>query len=136
MNSLLIVAASAFIVLLGLGFVIWILGRQTNKRRFLKQLEIRLFLIRLPVPSGQEADLNEEIGRSERFFSALAAFKEPVIFEVAVPYIGEEVSFYGAVPERFSSAFVKQINAIWPEAEVISAEDYNIFNYAGAVSGV
>jgi len=135
MNSLLIVAASAFIVLLGLGFVIWILGRQTNKRRFLKQLEIRLFLIRLPLPSGQEADLNEEIGRSERFFSALAAFKEPVIFEVAVPYIGEEVSFYGAVPERFSSAFVKQINAIWPEAEVISAEDYNIFNYAGAVSG-
>lgn len=134
MNFLLI-AVLAAIFLVGLGFVFFVLSRQANKQRLIKQLGIRLFLIRMPLPSGKESDLKEEIGRSEQLFSALASFGEPVIFEAAVPYIGEEICFYGAISNRFSSAFVKQVNSFWPEAEVRPVEDYNIFNYAGAASG-
>lgn len=133
--SLTLILISGAAVLIGLGFVFWVLNRQAGRQRLLKQLQMKLFLIRLPLTADHQIDLNQEINRSEHFFSALSGFKEPSVFEVAVPYIGEEIHFYGAVSARSAAAFVKQLNAIWPEAEIEPADDYNIFNYAGAVSG-
>jgi hypothetical protein len=123
-----------FLAVLVGGIGLYFYLRKIRRKRFLESLQLKLYLIRLPLGSKEGKDVRKEIAVSEQLITALAAFDKPVIFEVAVPYIGKEIHFYAAVPERFGESLAKQVRALWSEAEVSPAEDYNIFNYSGAVA--
>lgn len=110
-------------------------AREKRRAALAASLKLKLFLVRFPRASAEGRDLKAEINLSEQLFAALAAFKEPFVFEVAVPVIGEEIHFYAAVPDRFEAAFARQVQAIWNEAQIDPAEDYTVFNYAGKAAG-
>ncbi|MEK9194621.1 MAG: DUF87 domain-containing protein, partial [Patescibacteria group bacterium] len=123
-------------LILFLATILYLFSKRSKKRKFLDNLKLKLFLVRLPKVKKEGKDLKQEIGISEQFLSALTAFKRPFVFEVAVPHIGEEIHFYVAVEERLTEALVRQIQSVWSEAQVQKVDDYNIFNYSGAASGV
>lgn len=118
------------VVLAGAGFYFW--QKRLNRRLIRELLQLRLFIIRLPLNVRQEGkDVKQEINLSEQLISSLAALKKPFIFEVAVPYVGEEIHFYAAVPASLGDVLARQIQSIWSEAEVKPVDDYNIFNSTG-----
>lgn len=105
-----------------------------NKKKIRALMGLKLLLVRFPRNSSDGKQLNDEINFSEQFFSGFSTFKEPVIFEVAVPYIGEDICFYISISEKNVSTLTRHIQSIWKDAQVEIVEDYNIFNYSGAVS--
>lgn len=110
-------------------------GRSARRKKIAAALNLKLFLIRFPKAASTEGrELKQEINRFEQLLSALTSFKEPFVFEAAVPYVGEEIHFYAAVPDRVSQGFIRQIQSIWNDAQVDHAEDYNIFNYSGVAA--
>ncbi len=122
-------------ILCGVGVVFYIFSRKALKKKIIEELELKLFLVRLPRESVEGRDIKQEIAKTEQLITTLASFKKPFIFEVAVPYIGQEIHFYVAVPGMMSDAFIKQIHSLWNDSDVERVEDYNIFNYHGAVVG-
>ncbi len=110
--------------------------RGVAKKKLFESLDVTLFLVRLPLASKEGKDPLKEIQLGEQFLSSLASFGKPCVFEVAVPSVGEEIHFYVAVSSGLREPLERQIHAFWPEADVAPAEDYNIFNPAGAVSAV
>ncbi|MFH1193197.1 MAG: hypothetical protein V1656_02675 [Candidatus Jorgensenbacteria bacterium] len=117
----------------GVGFFFW--ARRAQRRRLFKSLQLKLFLVELPPPHEDDTKPLEEVKRSEQLFAALAAMQEPFAFEVAVPYVGQEIHFYAAVPERAGETLLRQVQSLWSDAAVYPVGDYNIFNPAGAVMG-
>lgn len=132
-----------FFVLIGtaVGFYFW--SRRVARRRLMESLHMKLFLVQLPrgrsAPSEgpkEKEDVVQAIARFEQLFSALGASGKPFAFEVAVPYVGEEIHFYVAVVKNIAEPFVRQVQSQWPDARVEHADDYNVFHYGGAVAGV
>ncbi len=117
----------------GIGF--YFFWRAGQKKRLFGQLETNLFLIRIPRADEKDKDFKKEINISEQLFNSVAAFKAPIAFEIAVPNVSKEISFFASVPARFAEAFTKQIQSLWSDSVVEKAEDYNIFNYAGVAAG-
>src|SRR3989344_1919261 len=109
--------------------------KKLAREKFNAVLNMKLFLIRLPLSSKEGKDLKQEVNLSEQLFSSLLSFKAPVVFEAAVPYVGEEIHFYVAVPEKWSEPLVRQITSLWNDGQVEPVEDYNIFNYSGFACG-
>lgn len=58
-----------------------------------------------------------------------------VTFELAVPAIGEDISFYAAIPAQFSDEAEKAIHGIYDAANVERINDYNIFHPYGVAAG-
>lgn len=110
------------------GFLWW---KKTKHRQLVESLQTRLLLVRLPLGPKEGGDLMKEIARTEQLIAALGTFKRPFVFELAVPHIGEELSFYICVPESYVDAVVGQIHGVWSDADVKRVEDYNIFNFQG-----
>ncbi len=131
MTISLIFFGAAFIIVVG----VLIFTHIENGRKLRALIGMKLLLVRLPRASSEGKDLIEEINFSEQFFSGLVALKEPVVFEVAVPYIGEEIHFYASLSERHVPVLVRHIQSIWKDAQVEVSDDYNIFNHSGVVSG-
>lgn len=130
-----------FFVLIGAGAGFYIWTRRMARRRLVEGLQMKLFLIQLPRGGGEktgggggaEATL-QDIARSEQLFAMLAAGGRPFAFEVAVPYVGEEIHFYAAVARQMGESLARQIQSLWPDARVEPADDYNVFHYGGAVA--
>ncbi|MCL5114550.1 MAG: type IV secretion system DNA-binding domain-containing protein [Patescibacteria group bacterium] len=124
------------IVLLIVGAVwFYFYWRTTRRKKLMSQLQMPLFLIRLPRISKEGKDLKKEIETSEQLFATLASFGEPFVFEVAVPHVGQEISFYASVKEKYADIFVRQLQSFWSEASLERVDDYNVFNYAGFSAG-
>lgn len=108
-------------------------------------MNLALFLVTLPQKTVKEKEfsLAQYLKTAEQFFSSLAAIREKnlllkllvgdpfLVFEIAVPRIGEEIYFYLASPRSIAQLVEKQILAFWPEAQVTPTLDYNIFNPSG-----
>ncbi len=135
-----------FIILLG---VVAILLLRGSARRGLisRSLNLELLLVRFsPVaPPAQEPtvqQIREKIALMEQFYSHLHLIRDnwwrtllygkPAFsLELTIPSIGEEISFYVAVPRRLRTAVEKVIQGIFPDAQVEISRDYNIFNPEG-----
>lgn len=123
----------------GVGFYFWV--RRTARMRLVDGLKMKLFLIELPRsaavkgPGESSDDPLQAIGHSEQLIAALAAGGKPFSLEVAVPYVGEQIHFYAAVARGMAEPFVRQVHALWPDARVEPADDYNVFHYGGASAG-
>lgn len=121
-----------------------------NKGQITRALNMKLFLISLPKKSkkseGETPKSDKEIiSVMEQLYSGLSSIRETkdvfmygqpyLVFEIATPQVGEEISFYMAAPQRYRNIIEKQIHALYPEALIEEAEDYNIFNPEGVSIG-
>jgi hypothetical protein len=132
MASFIIFFSIVIACIVGVGlFIFW---RKKIKKVLVDQLSMKLFLVKLPRESKEGRELKKEISISEQLIAALASFKKPFAFEIAVPHVGEEIHFYISVPEVAGGAVARQIQALWKNADVVPVTDYNIFNPSGAVS--
>ncbi len=137
---------SAFYLLLGIVLGVICAGaaffviRIVIRRRIADSLQMALFLIRIPrAPSGDRQaggegdDFKTELAHFEQLLGSLMSIRKPVVFEIAVPHVGEEIHFYIGVPKRSSEVATKQIQGLWNGASVeLVGDDFNIFNPNGA----
>lgn len=107
-------------------------------------------MVTMPQEKKKEGEFQkpekEIISVMEQFFASLSNLKEKgvmnqlleikptIVFEIAIPSVGEEISFYAACPQRFSQILEKTILGFFPKAQVEPVDDYNIFNPEGAVA--
>ncbi len=115
------------------GVIIFVIRRR--RKNLVESLKMKLFSLQFSRKQKEGADLMKEIMKSEQFFSSLSKFNKPVVFEAAVPQVGEEIRFYAAVPAGLAEAFVSQVHSIWTEALVEETGDYNVFHHAGFTVG-
>ena len=114
-----ILPASAVILIFA-----WIKAR---RRRILDRLHLKLFLLRFPKRKIKgEGDLLKEIALMEQLYGSISSFKKSLVFEVAVPHIGEEIYVYVAVPPELSQPFLRQVHSLWDNVMIEEAGDYNI----------
>ncbi|MCL5017515.1 MAG: type IV secretion system DNA-binding domain-containing protein [Patescibacteria group bacterium] len=101
-------------------------------------LKLRLLSIKLAkkYEKAEKDDWVKEVNLSGQLVSILVNLKVPFSFESAVNYIGEEIFFYVAVPGDSMQFVMRQIQGLWPDAQVEEVDDYNIFNNAGFSTGV
>lgn len=123
------------LVFFALGIGLYFIWRWLKKKRALDLLQMELFLVKLPFQSKEGKDLKKEVALFEQLVSNLASFKKPFVFEAAVPFLGEEIHFYVAVPARVGVTLVRQIYSLWGGASVERVQDYNIFNSDGVTMG-
>ncbi len=106
-------------------------------------MQTSLFLIKIPKaqPSdqsragGEGGDFKMELAHFEQLLNGLTAIKRPIVFEVAVPHIGEEIHFYIGVPKLSAEVAMKQVQGLWNGASVeLVSDDFNIFNANGATA--
>lgn len=134
-----IIAIAAFTLIDGL----------RSKGRIARALNMSLFLITLPKESGEGAAQRPEkelISIMEQLYSSVSnlhssgwskfIYGEPYIsLEMAVHHLGEEIHFYVCVPKSYENIFEKQLNGIFPQANLEKVKDYNIFNPSGFSAG-
>ncbi len=138
----------ALAVLITGGVLVFIWQRRRRRRdEVWRSLNLGLFHVSFPrrIAPAQGTtleQLREEIGAMEKIYSNLhgvrdswwrtMAYGQPSFaLEITVPHVGEEISFYLAVPRRMAAGVEKIIEGVYPEAKVTAVEDYNIFNPDG-----
>ena len=101
-------------------------------------MKLKVLSIRLVKKSDQtEKDAwIKEVNLSGQLISILVNLKSQFSFEVAVSYIGEEIVFYVSVPGDSIQFTMRQIQSLWPDAQIEEVDDYNIFNSQGFSSGL
>jgi hypothetical protein len=113
------------------------------RRRIYDSLQTSLFLIKVPkvAPTdqskggGEGGDFKTELAHFEQLLGGLTSIKKPIVFEVAVPHVGEEIHFYIGVPKLSAEVAMKQIQGLWNGASVeLVQDDFNIFNANGATA--
>lgn len=109
-----------------------------RRRLLFDSLRQTLLSVRLPrrrPAANQPADsFKDEINESTQLYALLGSFKRPFTLEAAVPHIGEEIRFFVAVSRDVAAPAIRQIHALWPEAEIKETSEFNIFNPTGAVA--
>ena len=79
------------------------------------------------------AGIAEAKGKGWKFWSQPKPY---FVLELALPAIGEEISFYAAVPAEKSRLLEKQLLAVFPKAQLKEKkDDYNIFQQGGVSLG-
>jgi hypothetical protein len=121
-----------------------------NKGKIVRALNMSLFLVKVPIEFKQDIPAEEKrnrIGVMEQFLASLTSLKERdyfkqilygqpyIVLEMAVPFIGSEISFYLAAPKKYEAFLEKQVYGFYPQATVERIEDYNIFNPDGQSAG-
>ncbi|MFH0831113.1 MAG: type IV secretion system DNA-binding domain-containing protein [Parcubacteria group bacterium] len=131
----------------GGGFVItlawWLSDYVGEQQRLRRALGIQLYRVMLPKASLKEEQATQDYQQVEReaisvieqFLASVAATArerrgalkgvEHITFEIVVQH--DEISFYMAVPTVIADLLEKQLQAVYPQAVVEPAEEYNIF---------
>lgn len=139
-----------FLLLVLAGVITSVVFMRVIMRRYgmvSRSLGLQLVAVRFaPVmPAGQELNLQqirEKIALMEQFYAHLFQIRDsffstllygrPVFaLELTIPSVGEEISFYIAVPRRFVGSVEKIVQGIFPDAHVEESRDYNVFNPDG-----
>lgn len=111
-----------------------------------KNLRMTLYEVTLPeavkTEEGVKKTLKELVSSMEQFYSGMLSVSERLSdknyfsIELALPNVGEGVSFYVSVPDKKKELFEKQISSIFPNVLLRECkDDYNIFNPEGASAG-
>ena len=131
-------------------------GHKRMRARITRSLNMKLLSVVLPrdltiTPQQQQQPVKDEkdvIAVMEQFYAAVAAMRfsgpeffrlfkprQSVVFELAVPHVGESITFFVAIQSKFLNDLEKQIYSYFPKAQVTLVEDYTIFNPAGSSLG-
>lgn len=122
--------------LIAAGIISFLIWKKKRKKKAVQRLETVLLQIKFPKSSGTEGkDLMQELSKIEQLFSSVSKYKEPVVFETAVPHVGENIQFYISVPSKFEKPFTSQVHSLWSDVVVERADDYNVFNHSGYSTG-
>ncbi|MBI2037082.1 MAG: type IV secretion system DNA-binding domain-containing protein [Candidatus Liptonbacteria bacterium] len=124
----------SFLVAALVPLVLWY-AWNIRRRLFFENFKLQLYLIRIPLAPKEGKDPKTEVNLSEQLFNALASLKRPFVFEAAVSHVGEDICFYIAVPRAHGGMAARQIQGLFPDAQVEEAEDYNLFNPHGEARG-
>jgi len=154
LNSYLTEIIFALVFLFLLFFLSIILINKAKKKNLLTLgMNLELFLVTIPqevVNKEKDFSLQEYFKNVEQFYNSLAGIysikkggfldkwlrgSPYLVFEIAVPRIGEEIYFYFASPRYLSQLIEKQILGFWPKAQIQPVSDYNIFNPIGKSVG-
>ncbi len=129
-------AALGVVGAIGIFFIVRFVRRRTLR----SSLKLTLLLVRIPKynekkENAPEKELKAEIGKFEQLLSNLSNQSRSLVFEVAVPHVGEEIHFYIAIPRELTEIAAKQVQSLWPGSSVSEAgDDYNIFNPNGVTA--
>jgi len=137
----------ALIIFLAAFAVIFqIVNRERKKASVLGSLHLVLYEIILPQSDAKKdpaKNFKDFISAMEQFYSGMAILRQNVFkswfsgrpyfaLELALEEVGEEASFYAAVPKNKRRLFEKHLEAFFPESRLeIKVDDYNIFNLEG-----
>ncbi len=139
-----------FILLIS-GFLIFLSIKRIKQGRFLRSLDMALFLVIMPKYEFQKQDMIEKekgeealIGRMEQIYSAFFTLEKPGFFkrilygfpriamEIASQTGETDISFYVAVPKFLESGFQKYVQGVHSRALVEKMpQDYTIFEPNG-----
>lgn len=112
-----------------------------------KVLGLVLYEVTFPEEEKDEKrGLKEMISVMEQFYNGMAVLDEQkgifsgdrqyYALELALPDVGQETTFYVAVPKKWRRIFEKQLESLFPRAHLeIKKEDYNMFNAEGESAG-
>ena len=119
--------------IIGFFLVRFILSFLQEKDLLQRSLDYRLLSVTLyDAPDAEvKRDWKQEVAVSEQLFGVLANFKAPVVLEIAVPNVGEEIHFYFAAQASELDGLYQQVQSFWPHAEIEKCDDYNIFHPQG-----
>jgi hypothetical protein len=112
-----------------------------EKTPLLSALRMTLFEVVLPAADEEAKNktLKELISAMEQFYAGMINHDEAnqqLSMELAVEHVGEEVSFYVAVPDTQNALLERQLLAVFPHAKIYERKnDYNIFNNNGVSVG-
>lgn len=134
--DLLLLVVVILIISAAVRLILWI-----KKRSFgdlvKGSFDFSLLLVKLPpeiTKTDEKKPLKERIAVAEQFLATIVNLKKPLVLEIALPHIGEEIYFYLAVPKNIEDFVKKQILGFYPQAYVSRVDDYNIFNPQGATA--
>lgn len=146
-TSLLLIVTISSAILCVLCVVMGILFVARSKKRLLEAMNLRLFRIRVPQYSKnatedqQRKSMKETVAVAEQFLSSLISIgkstpgwisiQEHIAFEIVAEE--KKISFYLAIPERAIDLVVKQVQALYPDAAIEPAEEYNFFQKDSAI---
>lgn len=143
-NLILSVSLLAGVIIIA-WLVFFIISSSIKRRgQVISSLDMELFLVLIP----QETSLGEELGNiqsqiqpMEQLFSIFSTMRSGSFWrkwEFGSPTVtweivfkDGEISFYVAVPSRYSDTLTRAIHAIFPGAIVEPSEDYDIFQADG-----
>lgn len=114
-----------------------------------RSLDMALLNFQLPRFAGNQSQQKQDkelIALMEQLYSSVSTlhiqgwnkflYGDPYIaLEMAVHHVGEQISFYAAVPSRYVAQFEQQVHGVFPTAQVTRSPDYTIFNPAGYSAG-
>lgn len=138
MNNILLVVLIIIGVLIISSFL-FLFGKRLRKRRTQKRsLDYVLFSVSLPQKTAQEIQESQKqekqwIALMEDFFTALTGLKKGSIFEprawicLEIAKVKKEINFYISSPAGYSDFIEKQINGVYPDAQIEKIKDFNIF---------
>ncbi len=132
-SFLIILIILIFLFILGYILLIW----WRNRDRERKSLEYVLLQISVPFDNEIKIDV------AEQMFASLFAIKKGgflsslklqphLSFEIVAKH--EDIRFYVSVPKNLKDMVEKQINGVYPDAEIIEVPEYNIFSENGRVA--
>jgi len=120
------------VVIFGLIFLVF------RRRSSLASLNLQILSIKIIRGEKKESagkDFLQEINLTEQLFNSLSSIKQPFVFEVAVQNSAQFINFYLAVPRAHLDFAKRQIQGLFPDAEVVPAPEYNIFSPRGESTG-
>ena len=132
-SFLIILIILIFLFILGYILLIWWRNRDREK----KSLEYVLLQISVPFDNEIKIDV------AEQMFASLFAIKKGgflsslklqphLSFEIVAKH--EDIRFYVSVPRNLKDMVEKQINGVYPDAEIMEIPEYNIFSENGRVA--
>jgi len=116
-----------------------------DKEELSKILRMTLYEIMLPERKKEDERvvLKELLSSMEQFYSGMLSVangqtqgQDFISIELAIPNVGEEYSFYVAVPDGKKAMFEKHVLGVFPDARfAIQNDDYNIYHTGGEIAG-
>ncbi|MBU1159608.1 DUF87 domain-containing protein, partial [Patescibacteria group bacterium] len=140
MSDLFLYLFLGFIAIIILAPLFWFFARRNKQQKILASLGYALYEIAFPYEKEDQAKSgHKEISSlMENFYSGMSlpaqagAISSHFVLEIGLPYSGEEIVFYCAVPRKRKQLFEKQIQGLFPKAEVRERHgDFNIFKPEG-----
>ncbi|MBU3925828.1 DUF87 domain-containing protein [Patescibacteria group bacterium] len=127
------IGAALLIIFLPIFYIFF--SRSQKRKNLFGSLDLVLYEISFPqeVKTKEERKNHKEfISLMEQFYAGMSSVKFSYVLEIGLPFSGDEVVFYSAIPRERAQLFEKQVHGLFPLAEIkIKKDDYNIFKPEG-----
>ncbi|MCJ7804989.1 TraM recognition domain-containing protein [Patescibacteria group bacterium] len=132
-SLLIILIVLFFLFILGYIFLIWWRNRDREK----KSLEYVLLQVAVPFDNEIKIDVAEQMFASlnaikKGGFLSFLKLQPHLSFEIVAKH--EDIHFYVSVPRDLKDMVEKQINGVYPDAEILEVPEYNLFSENGRVA--